>query len=183
MRRCGGLLSTSPRAAAPCPTRGRPRRPAPRTREEGGRRLAPDQEGRPRQAILPTRRGWLGAMPFVCSRDFLSLSLRCTVCITYSHVSTTEHSTRGRWPITTHGMTSPKETRGGTGGGPVHRRPHAGSRVAITITVILRDGCSRHAHVNGGDDAAVKPAREERQWLSVWHRHGTVVVGAERRTA
>ena len=32
----------------------------------------------------------------------------------------------------------------------------AGRREAITV--ILRGGCSRHARMNGGDDAAVKPA-------------------------
>ena len=55
----------------------------------------------------------------------------------HSHVSTTEHSTRGRLAAHHTSDDQPKGDAYGTGGGPVHRRPHAGSRVAIAITVIL----------------------------------------------
>ena len=97
----------------------------------------------------------------LCRSCAIEISCRSSSVYRLYHVlSCINDRTQYSWAMAAHHTSDdqPKGDAYGTGGGPVHRRPRdAGSRVAITITVILRDGCSRHAHVNGGDDAAVKP--------------------------
>ena len=57
----------------------------------------------------------------------------------YHVLSCINDRTQYSWAMAAHHTSDdqPKGDAYGTGGGPVHRRPHAGSRVAIAITVIL----------------------------------------------